>query len=778
MPTLELEDGTELEVPAGLSDAQMSEVVETYYRQQGSAPARPEGTPASSPYAAALQEKTQAASNEGGGFLSTVGDVAGNVGEFFAKPVLDAVDIYQQGLGPGGRLPESVGERSRSTSETARNLAAFAAPAAGGAAAVNLATQAGKGVIGRAGAAGLGSAAGEVVGQAGEDIAQGQAPDVSATDILLSAAGGAVGQPVGEALGYAVPAAVRGLFRGGEQGRQGVQQAIDDAARFGTTPTVAQATHTPGLDSLESLLSKTPGGAGVIRKRVQETTDRVREKLLDAAQQGTSRALDAETAGIAVSRGVDDFVAGFRQRSEPLFEKVTAAVGADTPANVISTMSTLEDLTRSVAGAQQTSQRFTNPFIRGLYDDLVADAGDTTTLPFEALQRVRGLVGAKIADNGLTSDVPTGQLKRIYGAISTDLEQAAKAAGPDASRLFGQATKFYNSGLKRIDDTLAPLVRSGIPEKIFDSLVRGAKSGPTQIRKTLRSLTPEQQDIIAGTVIRRLGTARSGQQGAQGDQFSFGTFLTEFDKLDDAARDALFKRGRNTSFGDDLEALARYAERVRESSSAFANPSGTAGAAVGQTAGALSIGGFIIGNWTLPFTIAATALGANASARLMTSPNFVRWLAESTRLAPNGIAPHVGRLAGIIGAEENSDIRGAMLEFTQALDQASGLANAGEAAPPPALPAPLGSQETSGAPLPTQGLFPPPGPRSSLVPSQAGFAAQPDPALLLGMAGGMGPSIYNQISGNGTNVDAEMARREALLSEFSRAQQMLAGAAA
>lgn len=604
------------------------------------------------------------------------GDIASaELGESRRPGVLD----YIPGVGLLQDIPDIVehGYGSapiRARKERRERAAKTAVPYVASAAGATLATPVSgpatvAGIAGRAALSALGSAGGDAVGQV---VTEGE---IDPRQTAAAALGGALGQPAGEAVGAAVPAAVRGLMRGGETGRQGVQAAIDDAARVGQVPTVAQATQSSFLDGLESLLAKTPGGAGRIRDRVRDTTAAVRSSIEDIAQQGTGRIRDAESAGQAVIGGVRDFSERLSNRAEPLFEAVTSRVGADTPVAASNTLRTLDDLTTPIAGAEATSQRFVSSFIRGLADDLATDAGASGALPFHALQKVRSLVGRELGDTGLRTDVPKAQLKQVYAAISDDIRTAAKAAGADATHAFNRANDFYRSGMARVERTLEPLVRNKVPEKVFDAIVSGSRSGPTQIRTLYRSLSSEQQDTVTGAIIRRLGTATPGQQGAEGAEFSFSTFLTRWNQIDEGARNAVFRRGRNVQLGDDINALARYAERVRESSHAFANPSGTSGALLGGSMALLSGGSVIMspvlgaGVLTLPLIFGSGAAGANVAARLMTSPRVVHWLAQATRLKPHGIGAHIGRLSAI-AAKEDPDVQQAIGDYLDMLQEA------------------------------------------------------------------------------------------------------------
>jgi len=511
--------------------------------------------------------------------------------------------------------------------------------------------------------------AGDVAQQAGQVI-RGEREAIDPAQAALATGFGAGGQALGEAAGTVLPGLARRVLRGGEPGRQQVQAAITDAARVGEVPTVAQATKNTYLDNFESVLAKLPGGAGKIRQRVQSTTANVQDQLEKIAQQGVLRGKDPTRAGLAVKHGAEDFVQGFKARAEPIFDAVTDQVGAATPTPVTNTLSTLQRLTTPIPGAEQTSQRMISPFLRELSDAVAADAS-AGAMPFQALQRVRSMVGDRLSNPALLDDASSAQVKQLYGAISEDLKTAALASGAGGKQAWQRANRFWSAGRGRIDDVLTPLVRNKVPEKIYKALVSGAKDGPTQLRTVMRSLKPEQQDMVTGTMIKQLGKAQPSVAG-EVPEFSFSSFLTRWNQLDDAAKDAFFKRGRNIQLGQDLDALARYAGRVRESSKAFANPSGTSGATIGSAAALATMGSVAAapilggGMLTLPLVIGLGIGGANRSAAMMTSPKVVHWLAQATRMKPDGVAAHLGRLSGI-AAKEDPETKEAILSYLDML---------------------------------------------------------------------------------------------------------------
>lgn len=556
------------------------------------------------------------------------------------------------------------GRETLSQENIGRVLGMAAAPGIGTAAA--FATRAAPMAF-RAAATGLGVGAGDVGQQAGESI-RGEREGIDPAQAAIAAGLGAGGQAVGELAGAALPGVVRRLARKGPEGRQTMQKAIADAERFGQTPTVAQATENPFLSTVEGIVSKYPGGAGVFRKKVKSATDALRGQLDQQAQKGIYRGLDPTRGGLSVKHGTDNFIDSFSRRAEPLFDEVTDRVGLGTPTPATNTLKTVQELTATTPGAERTTARLTSPFLREIAEDLAADAGPSGAMPFQALQAIRTKIGSRLSNPALLEDASTAEVKRLYGAISEDLKAQAYASG--AKNVWDRANSFWRAGRSRIDDILAPLIGNKTPEKIYKSLVSGAKDGPTQLRTTMRSLKPEQQDAVTGTMIKQLGTPPPSMAG-EAPEFSFSSFMTQWNQIDDAARDAFFKRGRNPQLGQDLQALADWAGRIRRTSKAFANPSGTAGT-LGGFGGAMSLGSAITapvlgsGALVLPLVYGGSVLGANRIAALMTSPKVVNWLAKATRLDPAGMSAHLGRLSGI-AAKEDPETKEAIMAYLNSL---------------------------------------------------------------------------------------------------------------
>lgn len=493
--------------------------------------------------------------------------------------------------------------------------------------------------------------------------------------------GGTAGEVLGQAAGVAGPSALaagaRGAVRKGDVGAANMKANIDTFNSAGANPSVGQASGNRLFQAAESGLSKIPGGAGPMSAAADKQASDLSNRVGDISA-GVSTKAGQETAGRAIKEGItgpSGFIQRFKDQSNFLYDKLDKFIPKDTRVDISSTRGILERLNSDIPGAPNTSEFFKNSKIKGIEGALKADtetpAGVLSQmppiqralleqlppiertamaaqimdgkLPYEALKKLRTLVGGEIANSTIASDVPRSKWKALYGALSSDLENAATQAGPEATSAFNRANSYHSAGSQRIENTLDSIVNKGDPEKIYNAVISGASEGATTIRGVKRSLQPDEWSIVQSTVIDRLGKATPGKQNAEGDQFSSQTFLTNWNRLSPSAKTELFAGG-NQRVRHDLDDIAKAAEKVKQAGGVFANPSGTTQAAANISAGtglAVAAG---TGNYTLAASILGGVVAANLSARTLTNPKVTNWLAEATQLSPKEYEAHYKRL--------------------------------------------------------------------------------------------------------------------------------------
>lgn len=484
------------------------------------------------------------------------------------------------------------------------------------------------------------------------------------------------GNPTAELIGQlaggfgpaALTAGTRAVFRGGEAGRRALEQNLDTFTRAGVDPTVGQATGRASMQGVENVLGKAPGSVGVMARKAQETSEQLARRATQIAD-SYAKGADVERAGRTIERGIEGFVKHFQVKANALYGILDNFIQPTTRVTVKQTANTLKQLNAPIEGAENISGVLANPKLGQFADAFAVDAADGT-LPYEAVKDLRSQVGRMLSSPELVTNAPKADLKRLYAALSQDMEGAAAAAGPKAVNALSRANTFYRAGLERIEGSLQKIASRATPEDMFKAATRG-KEGATTIRRVRRSLNPEEWDIVASTVLRRLGQARPGMQNAAGDVFSPETFLTSWNSLAPEARGAIFGGTRYKQMARDLDAVAETAAHLRQSSRVLANPSGTSGQAINTGAMWTAGYGALTGNWELPVLVGSLSAVSNGGARLMTNPKFVRWLAQGTRMQAQQLPGHIGRLTQVL-RDEDADTKNAAREYLNAMAEAGG----------------------------------------------------------------------------------------------------------
>ena len=477
--------------------------------------------------------------------------------------------------------------------------------------------------------------------------------------------GGDVGRGIGGIAGMVAPGGVTAAYRatGGMTGAAGrTGETVRTAKAFadiGTAPMTAQiAPHSGFGRIIERALSLIPGSSVVLSDRVikqaeaaQNYVDSIVNLTLGAGRKSTEAA-----AGRTISEGIGQFITRFKAKSQTLYDEVDRHIPKGSFVGAGNLQQTLFDITARGQMTPELQSFIQSPMIQKLnaaFDEATAQSKtlmNQAMLPYQTIKDLRTAIGAKLEDAGQLADMPRGDLKRIYGALSDDMADAARMAGPDATKAFNRADRFYKAGRTRIDDTLEPIRRNRIDAEVFNALMNKDAS---RVAKVMSSLTRDQRAMVATEVFENLGRAKPGQQTAAGNVFSFETFLTNYDKLRaDRTNGALF--GGTPAIRGALDNLAKAAQASREAKKFLPNPSGTAqgilqyGAA--GTVGMSLLSG-LAGNAAAFGTAASMTLlayvGPYISARMLTSPRFVNWLAKAAKTPLPRAPGHLARLSVI-----------------------------------------------------------------------------------------------------------------------------------
>lgn len=467
--------------------------------------------------------------------------------------------------------------------------------------------------------------------------------------------GGQVAQTIAGLVGGLSPAAAstgtlmaaRGAARGGAAGRQNMMETLADFDRAGTSASVGQASGNRVMRALETLLSRTPGGAGVMNRFAERQADEIGARANQMADDLAPGA-DPVSAGTAIERGIlgpGGYNERLRHATGRAYGALDRHIDADAPTAIPNTMRTLRGLADPVPGARATSAQMRDPKLANILDALEADSSHPAvfpgvaaqqTVPFRALKAQRSEVGQMVGDAKYGRiGTPERQLSATYGAMSEDMRGAARASGPKAERALDRANGLYARGAERTKQ-LAKIVNKDAPEKVYAAAMAGTKGGATQLEALMQSLPREAQQTVAAAVIKRMGRAANHMQdGPEAGTFSAERFKNAWVDMSPQAQQALFGR-LPPEVQQQVASIVRVGANIQKGSRIFANPSGTA-AAVTQGVGASSaLTALLTGNPGAAGAVIGGGVAANGLARLMTNPRSARWLANETRM-PVGV---------------------------------------------------------------------------------------------------------------------------------------------
>lgn len=660
---VELPDGNVVEFPDGTDTATMERALQQYSQAQ-----QPEVRTWDAPtetVRAPTEELARSFGLGGRAMLQGAGDLVGIVADPFITGANEFLGTNQATMGQAATaLADKIGLPAPETS-TERVSGDVTRALTGGGGIMGLGRQLAArtpGVASRVGDLLASQPMTQISGIVGGSGAAGVTREAGGSQGAQLAAGVVGGlTPAGIRVGGAE--SIRRTVRGGEQGRKQVERAIGDFGAVGATPSVGQAAGNRRMQGIESLLAGGPTSGGVMARAAERQAEDIGGGLRQMADNFMPNA-SAERAGRAVERGAETFSNNVRATKKALYWQADQFIPSNTALPLSRTQQTLADLTRPVAGAEATTGALVNPRIAEIAQNVAQDVSANGGMPYEAVKALRTRIGEELTDYALSPDRPTAQYKRLYAALSQDMEEAARRQGPQAEAAAKRANNYTRAAADRLEQIQRVVDKNGGPEKVYNAVMSGTQDGGTTLRAVMQSLPEDGQRAVTAAVIKRMGLARPGAQDAAGEAFSANTFLTNWNRISPEARRALFDR-HGPRFTQNMDKIARVADRIKSGSQVFANPSGTANRAAAITYAGSLAGSLLTGQVGVFGGLAAGGAGANLLARGMTSPTVVNWLAQATEAPVSAFPQMVALLKG--AAQQEGDETAA--EIASALEQ-------------------------------------------------------------------------------------------------------------
>jgi len=260
-------------------------------------------------------------------------------------------------------------------------------------------------------------------------------------------------------------------------------------------------------------------------------------------------------------------------------------------------------------------------------------------LSYNDLKLFRTAIGKKLEDFTIGSS-DKAVLRELYGSMTADLRSKASAAGPSSLKAFDRLNSGYAKFISNLDNNINDVVNKGEATEIFNA-VRSGLPLPAKTSSIMRALPDKNRNVVRGSLIRELGVDRT--MAGQGE-FNASRFAAKFKALEPKAQKAILiglPKAAQDNFMKVVDAAALAGKTSLQS-----NPSGSARTAL--------LAGTIAGGVN-PATMALTAklvAGGAITAKMMTSPRFIKWLANAPKQIETNPSKYIARLSAIAASDE------------------------------------------------------------------------------------------------------------------------------
>lgn len=465
---------------------------------------------------------------------------------------------------------------------------------------------------------------------AGLEVGKELAPDSALSPFLASIAGGlAPGIAKGTAKSLVNPFSVN------SEKVKAFQQAE-------LNPTLADVTDSRFIRGAQNILAETPGAGGIISNSIKATIDKI-------AKYGEG--LTQVEGGELAQRGLRSYQKRGSELAGKLQQKMSSYI---TPSEGIAIGKTLEAINKKPQFSTPEAQKqFASSAVGKEYGKLSNIAArNEGKVPYEDLVYFRQQIDDQINNFGLMGfNKEQGALKNLRTQIQGDIGNNFKQKGEQAFKAFERHNKFYTQFARKNEDVINDLIKDKTATETFKSIVNDLRVDAKKADTVLKTLKPDQKQVFSQSLVRELGMSPQ-------NEFNPSYLATNFKKLEPKAQEvtlASFSPHTRKQFRATIDAIDNM-----KGTKASGNPSGTfnQGLKLGAIGGAL----------TNPVQTGSLLLLGVGSAKLMTNPKFINWLAQGSRLAtPKQEASHIGKL-GLI-AKSSPEIAVDIERYLQGIEQ-------------------------------------------------------------------------------------------------------------
>ena len=442
-------------------------------------------------------------------------------------------------------------------------------------------------------------------------------------------------------------------------------------------PSAGTASQSPFLMFLEKRMQDFPTSSPVIFEKFENFRTSAAQAVQNVASKYGRVVSEGGEIGELLLTGAEKGLKRFKAQQTKLYDAAfdLAPDATGRVNNIIELRATLIDkLSRAKKSLRPSMQAALDETDRLIADSQAGGGIDLKTLRQLRTNLRRKIDGLKRQGYGDSADY----LDSVYKSLTDDMNESVVNAGGEQAKLALKKADIYTRNRQKFDvepvfDQLHRDKKNAV--QAFTFLMRGTKESGDQLKKILRNIPIGQRGDIQASVLSRLGRTNPAGEDAI-EEFSTAKFVKNYKRLADSAKDAFFGKGGNRA---ELDKLVAMLDDVK-SADAFANNSKT-----GQSLGTIAtfsplLGGLgMIGQGvdlataatTTATGLAATTLTPYVTSRLLTKPEFIRWLVKSGPQMgknPNSTNFHLGRLMEI--ASRDSQFREDAFEYVSAFGQA------------------------------------------------------------------------------------------------------------
>ena len=443
--------------------------------------------------------------------------------------------------------------------------------------------------------------------------------------------------------------------------------------------------------SAEQSATNLAGGSGIMAETAEGVQGAVQQRVGEVSRElaGSGVEVNPELAGQAVAGIFKGSKPNVRKESweygyDKLIGKMYDAVErrlpksfAVAPTNTLRVLGSKSQDLKTLPGVAQTPL-MSNVELKEtfkVFDEAVKANNGVASL--DDIRTLRSSIGEKIISSvfGKEGGIDNATFKTLYASLSDDILKAIK--DPVTKKLYLEANAKHSAELDTLT-RIAKIVNStGGGERLFDAVTRGAKKDGSLIADIYKRLPSKDRKLFTAAFMDEIIKAKSGKQLALEDVPSIRSFLTEYNDLKPRARMAMFG---DPSFGKtyqkDMDAILKVMDDVERQKGYLSNPPGSGRITSMAYSGGITATGAlagVFGGQSLTGAAVGTVIGVAptlamyGTAKVMTNPRFVRWLASGTKLPakPAAINAWVSQLGAI--AEKDEELREAHQAIKDAL---------------------------------------------------------------------------------------------------------------